>query len=172
MTPATPLHLATFDRVHHNTDPFRYLGCTGCPVDSHTTIWLTVSKDRPIVIILSAVLSFLFRGSIAYGNRNVALNAVVCIRWITLELRPLTTIITTTTTAAVSTTGVSKPLLSFAADTGFPPSYFRGREGGVWRFITQCSRGKTNTFDSMLTDVRTEPIDLPTMADFVKPQYW
>ena len=26
----------------------RYLGCTGCPVDSHTVIWLTVSKDRPI----------------------------------------------------------------------------------------------------------------------------
>ena len=26
----------------------RYLGCTGCPVDSHPVIWLTVSKDRPI----------------------------------------------------------------------------------------------------------------------------
>lgn len=39
-------------------------------------------------------------------------------------------------------------------------------------FITQYSRGKTNIFDSMLTDVRTEPIDLPTMADFVKPRYW
>lgn len=26
----------------------RYLGCTGCPADSHTTIWLTISKDRPI----------------------------------------------------------------------------------------------------------------------------
>ena len=26
----------------------RYLGCTGCPADSHNTIWLTVSKDRPI----------------------------------------------------------------------------------------------------------------------------
>ncbi|TGZ82188.1 COX5B-domain-containing protein [Ascodesmis nigricans] len=26
----------------------RYLGCTGYPADSHTTIWLTVSKGRPI----------------------------------------------------------------------------------------------------------------------------
>ncbi|KAI5781786.1 cytochrome c oxidase subunit VB [Peziza echinospora] len=26
----------------------RYLGCTGFPVDSHDTIWLTVSRDRPI----------------------------------------------------------------------------------------------------------------------------
>ncbi|KAI5851705.1 cytochrome c oxidase subunit VB [Morchella snyderi] len=26
----------------------RYLGCTGYPADSHNTIWLTVSKDRPI----------------------------------------------------------------------------------------------------------------------------
>ncbi|RPB03132.1 cytochrome c subunit VB [Choiromyces venosus 120613-1] len=26
----------------------RYLGCTGYPADSHTVIWLTVSKDRPI----------------------------------------------------------------------------------------------------------------------------
>jgi uncharacterized Zn-finger protein len=26
----------------------QYLGCTGCPADSHTTIWLTVSKNRPI----------------------------------------------------------------------------------------------------------------------------
>jgi len=26
----------------------RYLGCTGCPADSHDTIWLTVSRDRPI----------------------------------------------------------------------------------------------------------------------------
>lgn len=26
----------------------QYLGCTGVPVDSHVTIWLTVSKDRPI----------------------------------------------------------------------------------------------------------------------------
>ncbi|KAL7270791.1 Cytochrome c oxidase subunit 4 [Rhizina undulata] len=26
----------------------RYLGCTGFPADSHETIWLTVSKDRPI----------------------------------------------------------------------------------------------------------------------------
>ncbi|KAF8419907.1 cytochrome c oxidase subunit VB [Tirmania nivea] len=26
----------------------RYLGCTGCPADSHDTIWLTVSRDRPL----------------------------------------------------------------------------------------------------------------------------
>ncbi|CCX11392.1 Similar to Cytochrome c oxidase subunit 4, mitochondrial; acc. no. P06809 [Pyronema omphalodes CBS 100304] len=26
----------------------RYLGCTGFPVDSHTVIWLTTSKDRPV----------------------------------------------------------------------------------------------------------------------------
>jgi len=26
----------------------QYLGCTGCPADSHQTIWLTVSKNRPI----------------------------------------------------------------------------------------------------------------------------
>lgn len=26
----------------------RYLGCTGCPADSHPVIWLTVSKGRPI----------------------------------------------------------------------------------------------------------------------------
>lgn len=25
----------------------RYLGCTGFPADSHDTIWLTVSRDRP-----------------------------------------------------------------------------------------------------------------------------
>ncbi|KAK2879537.1 hypothetical protein FQN49_000777 [Arthroderma sp. PD_2] len=25
-----------------------YVGCTGYPADSHTVIWLTVSKDRPI----------------------------------------------------------------------------------------------------------------------------
>ena len=27
---------------------YRYLGCTGCPADSHDTIWLTISRDRPI----------------------------------------------------------------------------------------------------------------------------
>ncbi|CUS13568.1 unnamed protein product [Tuber aestivum] len=26
----------------------RYLGCTGYPADSHVTIWLTISKDRPV----------------------------------------------------------------------------------------------------------------------------
>lgn len=26
----------------------RYLGCTGFPADSHDTLWLTVSRDRPI----------------------------------------------------------------------------------------------------------------------------
>lgn len=26
----------------------QYAGCTGYPVDSHTVIWLTVSRDRPI----------------------------------------------------------------------------------------------------------------------------
>jgi len=26
----------------------RYAGCTGSPADSHDTIWLTVSRDRPI----------------------------------------------------------------------------------------------------------------------------
>jgi cytochrome c oxidase subunit 5b len=26
----------------------QYLGCTGCPADSHHVIWLTVSRDRPI----------------------------------------------------------------------------------------------------------------------------
>ncbi|KAK1634926.1 cytochrome c oxidase subunit VB [Colletotrichum phormii] len=26
----------------------QYLGCTGVPVDSHVTIWLTISRDRPI----------------------------------------------------------------------------------------------------------------------------
>lgn len=26
----------------------QYLGCTGCPADSHVVIWLTVSRDRPV----------------------------------------------------------------------------------------------------------------------------
>lgn len=26
----------------------RYLGCTGYPVDSHDTLWLTISRERPI----------------------------------------------------------------------------------------------------------------------------
>ncbi|OLN85481.1 Cytochrome c oxidase subunit 4, mitochondrial [Colletotrichum chlorophyti] len=26
----------------------QYLGCTGVPADSHNTIWLTISRDRPI----------------------------------------------------------------------------------------------------------------------------
>lgn len=26
----------------------QYLGCTGCPADSHVVIWLTTSRDRPI----------------------------------------------------------------------------------------------------------------------------
>jgi cytochrome c oxidase subunit 5b len=28
--------------------PEQYLGCTGCPADSHIVTWLTVSRDRPI----------------------------------------------------------------------------------------------------------------------------
>jgi len=28
--------------------PNRYLGCTGYPADSHDTIWLTVSRSRPL----------------------------------------------------------------------------------------------------------------------------
>lgn len=117
---------------HENTDPFRYLGCTGCPADSHGTIWLTVSKDRPIVITLPPVLFFfsLFfffsPNSITYGNRNVALNAVVCTKWNTLELRPPMTIITTMTTVVVSTMGVSRPFLSFVADTVFSAPFQGG----------------------------------------------
>lgn len=26
----------------------QYLGCTGSPADSHTTIWLTTSRERPV----------------------------------------------------------------------------------------------------------------------------
>lgn len=26
----------------------QYVGCTGCPADSHNVIWLTTSRDRPI----------------------------------------------------------------------------------------------------------------------------
>ncbi|KAK4540077.1 Cytochrome c oxidase subunit 4 [Oleoguttula mirabilis] len=26
----------------------QYLGCTGCPADSHNVIWLTTSRDRPV----------------------------------------------------------------------------------------------------------------------------
>jgi cytochrome c oxidase subunit 5b len=26
----------------------QYVGCTGSPADSHTTIWLTTSRERPI----------------------------------------------------------------------------------------------------------------------------
>ncbi|KAH9230375.1 hypothetical protein K456DRAFT_1727432 [Colletotrichum gloeosporioides 23] len=26
----------------------QYLGCTGAPADSHVTLWLTISRDRPI----------------------------------------------------------------------------------------------------------------------------
>lgn len=28
--------------------PEQYIGCTGSPADSHTTIWLVTSRDRPI----------------------------------------------------------------------------------------------------------------------------
>lgn len=26
----------------------QYVGCTGCPADSHVVNWLTMSRDRPI----------------------------------------------------------------------------------------------------------------------------
>nr|POE99515.1 cytochrome c oxidase subunit 4, mitochondrial [Quercus suber] len=26
----------------------QYVGCTGCPADSHVVIWLTISRDRPL----------------------------------------------------------------------------------------------------------------------------
>lgn len=26
----------------------QFVGCTGCPVDSHVVIWLTISRDRPM----------------------------------------------------------------------------------------------------------------------------
>jgi cytochrome c oxidase subunit 5b len=26
----------------------QYVGCTGCPADSHVVLWLTCSRDRPI----------------------------------------------------------------------------------------------------------------------------
>ncbi|KAK4986089.1 Cytochrome c oxidase subunit 4 [Elasticomyces elasticus] len=26
----------------------QYLGCTGCPADSHVVTWLTTSRDRPV----------------------------------------------------------------------------------------------------------------------------
>jgi cytochrome c oxidase subunit 5b len=26
----------------------QYVGCTGCPADSHVVIWLTISRDRPV----------------------------------------------------------------------------------------------------------------------------
>jgi cytochrome c oxidase subunit 5b len=26
----------------------QYVGCTGSPADSHTTLWCTISRDRPI----------------------------------------------------------------------------------------------------------------------------
>jgi NAD-dependent SIR2 family protein deacetylase len=26
----------------------QYVGCTGCPADSHVVAWLTMSRDRPI----------------------------------------------------------------------------------------------------------------------------
>jgi len=26
----------------------QYVGCTGCPADSHVVLWLTISRDRPI----------------------------------------------------------------------------------------------------------------------------
>lgn len=56
--PPPPLPTIFGTKIHRNTDPFRYLGCTGCPADSHVTIWLTVSKDRPIVITLLKCFSF------------------------------------------------------------------------------------------------------------------
>ena len=28
--------------------PEQYIGCTGCPVDSHVVVWLTTSRERPI----------------------------------------------------------------------------------------------------------------------------
>lgn len=26
----------------------QYVGCTGCPADSHTVLWITLSRDRPL----------------------------------------------------------------------------------------------------------------------------
>jgi len=26
----------------------QYIGCTGCPVDSHVVVWLIASRDRPV----------------------------------------------------------------------------------------------------------------------------
>lgn len=71
-------------------------------------------------------------GSIAYGNRNVALNAAVSIRWNTSVPRLRTTIITTMSVR-------SPPLFScLSRILEITPSYSK-------RLITQCScRTKTD----------------------------
>lgn len=172
MTPATPLHLATFGRVHQNTDPFRYLGCTGCPVDSHTTIWLTVSKDRPIVIILPAVLSFFFPFSwfnrLRKQERCPECGSVYKMDYIGAEASHDDHHHDDHHSDRIDDGRKQTPSL-ICRRYWLSALLFPGRGGG---FITQCSRGKTNISDSVLTDVRTEPIDLPTMADFVTPKYW
>ncbi|KAG0644492.1 cytochrome c oxidase subunit VB [Tuber brumale] len=50
MTPLDASRRGTLDNpiVVKSFGKERYLGCTGCPADSHNTIWLTVSKDRPV----------------------------------------------------------------------------------------------------------------------------
>lgn len=48
MEPLDMTHLGTKENpiVVKSLDTYRYVGCTGYPVDSHDTIWLTVEKDH------------------------------------------------------------------------------------------------------------------------------
>lgn len=34
--------------IVHSFGDEQYVGCTGCPADSHVVIWLTTSRDRPV----------------------------------------------------------------------------------------------------------------------------
>ncbi|EEP76936.1 cytochrome c oxidase polypeptide IV [Uncinocarpus reesii 1704] len=50
MQPLDASRLGTLDNpiMVKSGGPEQYVGCTGYPADSHTVIWLTVSRDRPV----------------------------------------------------------------------------------------------------------------------------
>jgi len=50
MRPLDASRKGTLDNpiIVHGAGDEQYAGCTGYPADSHTVIWLTVSRDRPI----------------------------------------------------------------------------------------------------------------------------
>ncbi|WEW58907.1 Cytochrome c oxidase subunit 4 [Emydomyces testavorans] len=50
MKPLDASRLGTLDDpiIVKSGGPEQYVGCTGCPADSHNVVWLTVSRERPL----------------------------------------------------------------------------------------------------------------------------